>query len=458
MNKAYHDLVILLSRGISQRRMYFEDHPQVRACAEKFSFTLAKLQQQDGKGSFFLGVANGKLIHEGKYLIGPSIVGSKLNVFATLLQCGGFLFNKGITTGEMRLFFTMAASQTIKLNSLTEARQLFRSKNITAIELSPPYEDADWFGQMGDDQPAGSEQESDREKHWEELLPTFQSLYSTVETAHEAGQSGRSLDMSATRGTSEMLVQATEGRVIDIMQMVHYPDFNTYTVGHSVRVAMFAVMVGHYLNLPKNILNDLGVAGLLHDIGKSRIPGEILFKPGRLDQRERNLIEQHTVLGAELLLENNSNNEMAIAAAWGHHRRYDQLGYPAMPLGSKESPFTQIVNVCDVFEALTAIRPYKKGHTARKAFEIMLSDQGWFCPMALSAFCSAVGLYPAGSQVILTSGHQAQVVEPGEIFDKPKVKLTHAPDGQDLNSEAQVEVNLSTNPSRVAVQELLVLS
>jgi len=458
MIRNYHDLVILLSRGISQRRMYFEDHPRVQACADEFINNLATIQKQDGKTKFFIGVANGKLIHDGKYLIGPTIIGSRLNTFAALLQCGGFLFNKGITTGELRVFFTLAAKQTTRLANLTEARELLQSKNITSLELSPPYEDVGWFGQFLFDQKDNASTHPDQDQSLDELLPTFQSLYSTVETAHEAGQSGRHLDLIDAQTTSEKLLQATDGSIMDIMQMVRYPDYDTYTVGHSVRVAMFAVMVGQHLNLPEPILNELGVAALMHDIGKSRIPADILFKPGSLDERERSVIEQHAQLGAEMLLESTDASAMAIGAAWGHHRRFDLKGYPEMPLGSNESPFTQIINVCDVFEALTAIRPYKKAHTARKAFEIMLSDQGWFCPAALNSFCCAVGMYPAGSLVRLTSGHQAQVMAPAEIFDRPTVKLTHDAGGQDLPEKAQVEVNLSTHSSRVGVRELLVIS
>lgn len=457
MSQDYHNLVILLSRGISQRRMYYEDHPRVHGCASQFCQTLEVLLEKDRKSKFFIGVANGKLIHEGKYLIGPSIIGSRLNTFADFLGSGGFLFNRGVETQEVQVFFTLAAAQNKKLDRLTEAREMIKNKGITNIELSPPYEDAGWFGQFLFEQKDNAAPNSGNGEEWDQLLPTFQSLYSTVEAAHEAGQSGRGLEMDEARTTSEKLMQAANGRVQDILQLVRYPDYDTYTVGHSVRVAMFAVMVGKHLELPAELLNELGAAALLHDVGKSRIPVDILFKPGRLDERERAIMETHASLGAEMLLESPGASTMAIAAAWGHHRRFDSNGYPHMTLGSKESSFTRIINVCDVYEALTAIRPYKKAHTSRKAFEIMLSDQSWFCPMALNAFCGAIGMYPAGSLVRLTSGHRALVLEPGEIFDRPQVKLTHGPEGKGLPEEAQHEVDLSTHPSRVAVDEQLVV-
>ncbi len=457
MTKAYHDLVILLSRGISQRNLYFEDHPRVQACAMEFIQGLVRQQDQDKKEKFFIGVANGKLIHDGKYLIGPTIIGSRLNSFADLLGCGGFLFNKGLTTGEMKMFFTMAAAQKTRISSLSEARQLLKSKNIFKVELSPPFEDSDWFGQFLFESNDEIKNEENSHHQLDEILPTFQSLYQSVETAHDAGHSGRSLDINQTRATSELLLKATEKHITDIMHLVKYPDYDTYTVGHSVRVAMFAVMVGNYLQLPKPTLNELGVAALLHDVGKSRIPAEILFKPGRLDPRERTIIEEHSILGAEMLMENKEASEMAIAAAWGHHRRYDKSGYPSMSYGSAESALTQIINVCDVFEALTAIRPYKEAHTPRRAYEIMLSDSGWFCPSALSAFCSAIGLYPAGSRVRLTNGNQAMVIKSSDEFDLPLVKTTHDINNMGLPKEAQLEIDLSASPHQVKVKEMLMV-
>ncbi len=456
MKQSYQDLVILLARGISQRKMYSEDHPKVHACALEFTNNLIGLQVMDGKNKFFIGVVDGKLVHDGKYLIGPSIIGGRLNKFAEMLQCGGFLFNQGLTIDELKSFFTIAAMQKKSWSSLDEARKVLQSRNITHIELSPLYKDNSWFGQSLFQEQDNVGLQDQEPEEWQKLLPAFQTLYSTLETAYDSGHSGRSLNLNEARTSTEKLLQAIDGPFTDIMQMVRYPDYDTYTVGHSVRVAMFAVIVGRHLGLPQETQNELGVAALMHDIGKSRIPSEILFKPGLLDQRERAVMEEHAELGARMLMESGDASDMSIAVAWGHHRRFNGQGYPSMPLGSHESPVTRIVNVCDVFEALTAIRPYKKAHTARKAYEIMLSQPGWFCPNALSAFFCAVGLYPPGTLVKLTSGHRAQVLAPGDIFDRPRVKLSHKPDGRQLDEKDQAEIDLSTHPSQVGVEEQLI--
>ena len=458
MKRQYSDLIALLSRGISQRRMYFEDHPRLRECAREFTTGLVKLLDSDGRGKFFIGVANGKLVHDGQYLLGASIMGTRLQEFAGLLECGGFLFNRNLLESELLAFFSVAAARREPTESLAISRELLWSSGITSIELSPPYEDPGWFGQFLFDKQDNGSGLLDEQNADDDLVTTFQNLYDTVESAHEAGHSGRGLNLGGAQETSEMLLKAARGEVQDIMHMVRYPDYDSYTVGHSVRVAMFAVMVGAHLNLDDDLLTELGVAALLHDVGKSRIPTEILYKPGRLDERERTIMEEHSRLGAEILLETPGTSDLAVAAAWGHHRRHDKTGYPRMPLGSQENPVTHLINVCDVYEALTAIRPYKKAHTSRKAYEIMLADEGWFNPWALRAFSEAVGLYPAGSVVILSSGHQAEVLGPGTEFDRPRVRLTHDARGLELNDEGRLEVDLSTHPSRVGVQEQLILA
>jgi len=457
MTRNYNDLIALLSRGISQRRMYFEDHPRLKECAREFTTGLQRLLERDGRGKFFIGVANGKLVHDGRYLLGASIMGTRLQEFAGLLECGGFLFNHGLQEAEMLAFFSVAAARRRPTENLAAGRDLLHASGIQSIELSPPYEDPGWFGQFLFDKQDNGAGLLDEDSATQSMVSTFQNLFDTVESAHEAGHSGRGLDLGNTRETSEMLLKATRGDVQDIMQMVRYPDYDSYTVGHSVRVAMFAVMVGNHLGLDEELLSELGVAALLHDVGKSRIPTEILYKPGRLDERERTIMEEHSRLGAEILLETPGTSDLALAAAWGHHRRFDKTGYPRMPLGSQENPVTHLINVCDVYEALTAIRPYKKAHTSRKAYEIMLGDEGWFNPWALKAFSDAVGLYPAGSVVILSSGHQAEVLGPGTEFDRPRVRLTHDARGLELAEEGRLEVDLSTHPARVGVQEQLIM-
>lgn len=448
MKLNFDDLVILLNNGIGQRRMYFSDHPKVVTCCRDFTARLKEVLRSSGKESFFLGVVEGKLVHDGRYLVGPTIVGRRLVDFAEALHSGGFLFSDKIEQYEVRELLSVAAEVTDPVGSLQEARSLLKARSITSIEISPVYEDPGWFGQFiyagtetdGHEMAAGGDLDS--------LIPVYQSLYSTVETAHGNALRDHELDLNGARTVSEKLLRSTQGNFMDIMQLVRYPDYDSYTVGHSVRVAMIAMLVAHKLGLTDSPLLELGTAALMHDVGKAKIPEEILFKPGRLTDEERRIIERHPRLGAHILLQNSQTSLLAISAAWGHHFRHDGSGYPVQSPWAITSKFTSLLHVCDVFEALTAIRPYKQALTPRRAYEIMVLDRGAFDPAALIAFVSAMGLYPPGNRVLLSSGERGIVVAAGENLERPRVQITHDQQGQPLAAADTRTLDLAAEEAR----------
>ena len=445
------ELVILLTRGISQRRMYFADHPKVVAICRDFPLKLVEFLKGEKKKSFFLGLVDSKLVYDGRYLIGPTIVGGKLSSFAEDLKCGGFLFEDVVKSDEVNALFSLAAKLSDPVANLEEARTLVREHGIKNIQLSPVYEDPDHFGNQED---LGSLQDDDKQMSGMFLC---RGLFDSVDAAHSGTVMGLGLDIAKTREDSQHLVAGTKEGFMDIMQLVHYPDFDTYTVGHSVRVALLAVLVGHSMKLDDDMLLELCIAGLLHDVGKSQIADEILFKPGRLDDEERHIMEQHAQIGAEILMGHDQANPLAIAGAWGHHLRQDGDGYPDVPEWASRHFLTQLLQVCDVFEALTAIRPYKPPFPPRRVYEIMVSDKGAFDPAAFGVFVRAVGLYPPGSNIILSDGSKGIVTAAGNDPEKPLVLLTSDSEGNKIPEKDQDVLDLgSENEAMLEVEELVI--
>ncbi|MFH2001411.1 MAG: HD domain-containing phosphohydrolase [Planctomycetota bacterium] len=439
----YDELVALLCNGISHRKLYFEQHPKVLKYSQDFADQLQKRLETEGKEFFFLGVVDGMLVHNGRYLVGPTIVGRRLVLFAENLRCGGFLFSQRIETEEIGCFFNLAAEIIEPVEHLVESGDRFKARGIVNIELSPVYEDHKWYGQYFYEGQEAWESGSLSKGRKETMIPMYQSLFNTVEASHNQAGSGQAIDMNETRTISRKLLQSTQGDFKDIMQLVRYPDYDSYTVGHSVRVALMVVLVGCKLGMDEESLQELGTAALLHDEGKAKIPEEILFKTGRLEEEERRTIEKHTRLGAQILMENQETSSLAIGAAWGHHLRHDHNGYPKQPGWAVNGNVTALLHVCDVFEALTAVRPYKKAMSPRKAYETMLLDEGAFDPAALTCFISAMGLYPPGSRVLLSSGEQGTVITAGSDFEKPHVQITHDPRGIAYSIENMRNVDLS---------------
>jgi len=448
MSDPHNDPIIQLCNGITHAKLYPGNHPRVQTAARQFLDHLKGLFLVGEESSFFLGVVDGKLVHEGRYLIGPTIVGHRLVELATQLHCGGFLFENGITMRDVTTFFSVAAECRESCEDLAAARLLLSARGVRHIELSPTYEDPGWFGQFlfkgtdawHPDDPCGNEAE--------ESVAVYQSLFATVGDVHSQAERRVGLDIANARSVSERLLTSTENSFTDIMQMVRYPDYDCYTVGHSVRVASILTLVCSHLGVDRDVLVEIATAGLLHDVGKSRIPDEILYKPGSLNDEERMIMQQHARFGAEILLENRTAGPRAVVAAWAHHLRHDGGGYPDHVMSVRPGWLPSLLHVCDVFEALTAIRPYKPNLSPRRAYEIMLSDRQGYDPGSIRVFLSAMGLYPPGSRVILSSGQRGVVVTAGAEFDRPTVRLTHDCGGSILAAQDVPHLDLCKSSSR----------
>jgi HD-GYP domain-containing protein (c-di-GMP phosphodiesterase class II) len=210
------------------------------------------------------------------------------------------------------------------------------------------------------------------------------------------------------------------------------------------------------MNWPEENILAVGTAAILHDIGKSKVPSEILYKKGSLSDEEFRLIQDHPRLGSELLLAQKNSSPLDIAAAWGHHQRHDGKGYPPRPSLAIRGPAIALLQICDVFEALTAIRPYKQAMEPQHAFSLMINDAGAFHPGLLSAFISFIGIYPPGTNVELSDGRIGMVTGAGEIVDRPKVKITMLQDGTSLKKDVQYHVDLGAREStRIEIKRLL---
>lgn len=447
------ELVTLLSRGIAQRALYFAEHPNVLACSRELADRLDR-EIAGGEAGFFLGTAEGRLIHEGRLLLGASIIGHKVATCLERLGSGGFRFRRGIAPVELATLFSIAVEQSEPLaGGLPEARRLFAARGLRNIELSPRYGEEDWFGRQV---ALAGEENGEGGGDLAALIPVYQSLFAVVETAHGRATGDHALDIEGARTASERFLDVCADGFTDMMQLVRYPDPDSYTVGHSVRVALLTVLVGQHLGLPRPRLNELATSGLLHDVGKAKVPAEILYKNGRLDPDELRVMRIHPAVGAQILLESGKASPTAVCAAWGHHLRHDLHGYPGVPGWAVQSEATALLQVCDVFEALTAVRPYKPATSPLRAYEIMLADPGAFHPGALRALIRALGLYPPGSRVQLSDGARAVVLSAGEQVDRPRLRRLSDGEGRPLPVAEQALLDLGDPAETVRVERLLI--
>ncbi len=195
-----------------------------------------------------------------------------------------------------------------------------------------------------------------------------------------------------------------------------------YTFKHSVDVATMAMIVAKQHGLNKNQVYEIGVAGLLHDLGKSKIPNEVLNKPARLTDEEFEIMKQHSVFGYNILKEKDSVSDHIRFGVLQHHEKVNGNGYPMGISADKIHLYAKILSVVDIYDALVTARPYKKAFSQRDAVEMIMSMTNELDLEIMKSFMESMILYPVDSIVQLSNGEKAKVVKnnPGYIL-RPKV-------------------------------------
>lgn len=195
-----------------------------------------------------------------------------------------------------------------------------------------------------------------------------------------------------------------------------------YTFKHSVDVATMAMVIAKKHGLSDREVYEVGISGLLHDVGKSKIPNDILNKPERLSDEEFDIMKQHSLYGYRILEEKEDISEHIRLGVLQHHEKIDGSGYPLSVPGEKICLYARILSVVDIYDALVTERPYKKAFSKRDAVEMIMAMTDELDVSVMRSFLGSVILYPVDSIVSLSNGERAKVVANNpECILRPKV-------------------------------------
>ncbi|OLN28679.1 HD-GYP domain-containing protein [Desulfosporosinus metallidurans] len=224
------------------------------------------------------------------------------------------------------------------------------------------------------------------------------------------------------------------------IDMVRFKEHDYCTFIHSVNVAILATLTARELGYKGRRLRYLTMGAILHDLGKLKVPCEILNKSEPLTESELNLIKQHPIEG-EAMLRNADVLPSILRTVRQHHERWDGKGYPDGLSGIKIHLDAQIVAVADVYDALTADRPYRKALPPYHALEIILTVGKDFNPKVVEAFRKSLNLYPEDTIVTLNTGEIGIVVAvPTSFPTRPLVRLLFDSNGRYLNRETYIDL------------------
>lgn len=184
-----------------------------------------------------------------------------------------------------------------------------------------------------------------------------------------------------------------------------------YTFKHSVDVATLSMIIARNQGMSQKDVYNIGISGLLHDMGKSKIPLEILNKPAKLTDEEFMIMKQHSVLGYDILKEKKEFSGAISLAVLQHHEKMNGKGYPFGCTSDKICPYAKVLSVTDVYDALVTERPYKKSFSQRTAVEMIMSMTEELDITNMKSFLESVILYPVDTTVMLSNGEEARVVK-----------------------------------------------
>lgn len=200
-----------------------------------------------------------------------------------------------------------------------------------------------------------------------------------------------------------------------------------YTYMHSIAVCALMINLARRLKLDEALIRDIGMAGMLHDVGKMAVPDSVLNKAGKLTPREFATVKTHPERGHALLKKSGGVPDIALDVCLHHHERVDGSGYPHGLKGDEISLFARMAAVCDVYDAITSNRSYKDAWTPADALANMIEWRGHFDTAVLGAFIQSIGIYPIGTLVRLSSGRLAVVInENPDDLTRPLVRAFYS--------------------------------
>ncbi len=202
---------------------------------------------------------------------------------------------------------------------------------------------------------------------------------------------------------------------------------DNYTYMHSIDTSIMSVFLGINMELDKEQLKNLGLAAILHDIGKTKIDAAIINKAGGLTEEELEEIKMHPIYGAEILKKDLYIPEEVVKAVFQHHERIDGKGYPKGIIGNEISKLAQLVSLCDIYDAVSNDRSYRKRFAPYEAYELILTGSGTrFDQKIVKVFKQTFAVYPLGCCLKLSNGVEGYVIRQNKGFpDRPVIRVLY---------------------------------
>jgi HD-GYP domain-containing protein (c-di-GMP phosphodiesterase class II) len=334
---------------------------------------------------------------------------------------GAFRIQEGVTPRDFMIFLSLlqqqAASKLDPISRFEQVQSRLAQADVAAFELFPPTDTED--------------NKEFREKAKAAAKRTYAQSVAVTKDVVNSVRMGKSPNIKKIKRVVQSIVDQILNEETSIMGLTTIRDYDEYTFTHSVNVCIFSVALGKRLGLSKLQLYDLGLSALFHDIGKARVPSEVLNKETPLSDDEWRMIAAHPWMGVLALFQMRGQSELpyrAMVVAYEHHMKTDLTGYPRSVRPREMSIFSKIVAVADGFDAATSRRAYQTVPLTPAAVlqEMRDNPRRGMDQVVVKAFVAMLGIYPVGTLVTLDTMELAIVhaANPNtEMVSRPLVRV-----------------------------------
>ena len=287
------------------------------------------------------------------------------------------------------------------------------------IDAAPTKQEADSEIQMELDQLSMPTENSEQRSRLSEEIARAKKLIKeakrTTQRLMGDVKLGKQIEMHQVEKIVEQMTESVLNNKDALISLLRIKTADEYTYMHSLAVSALCISFARELDFDADQIRQIGVGGLLHDIGKMKVPGEILNKPGPLTEKEFETMKSHVKEGDRILNESTNLDAACICVTAHHHERLDGTGYPEGLKGDQISRFGQVAAIVDIYDALSSERCYKVAMSPHVALRKLLEwSQSYLNRDLVEKFIAHVGIYPIGTLVRLKSGYIGVVIDQGE--------------------------------------------
>lgn len=421
-------LVTLFSGAVKGIAFYPASHPAIRQPLIELYKLMTSAFSQAAQISW--GVIDGILFFDDHLFIAPSAPLTDLTNRMSEKEISRIIATSSISFNELEAFIRFFSAKGVNFDALS--RQI-TEEGITGLKLIRVGDESFDKQDEPDNEPGGDH------------VATYKSALSAVKTICRDIERGRIPNSGQLIKVVDQMVGITMKEPWALLGLTMIKDYDNYTFNHCVNVGVLSMALGSSLGMDAVTVRDLGIAGQLHDIGKTMIPKEILNKPGTLSSTEFAEMKKHPELGSKIIREMEGLAPHISSIVLGHHLHYDRSGYPEW---ANKLPFNQMVDIiatADTYDAITTLRIYHHPVNPKTALnEMMALANTVLNGTVVEHFVEMMGNYPVGTLVRLDTNEVAIVYRPDQLDENaPLVRILIDEDGKRLPAPREQALNNS---------------